>query len=67
MIPNTGPGPILVLPALLQDIINSADKWGKGGNSGRIDPFADVYDVSLSRTMDFGIGAEFASSSSFLS
>lgn len=67
MIPNTGPGPILVLPALLLDIIHSADKWGKGGNGGRIDPFTDVYDVSLLRTTNFGVDAEFASFSSFLS
>ena len=35
---------ILVLPTLLQDIIDSADKWG---DEGRIDPFAEIYDVSL--------------------
>lgn len=33
----------LVLPTLLQDITNKADKWG---DSGRIDPFTDVYNVS---------------------
>ena len=34
---------ISVIPALLQDIIGNADKWG---NSGRIDPFSEIFDVS---------------------
>jgi hypothetical protein len=38
--------PHLVLPTLLQDIIDKADKWGNDGKSGRIDPFTEVYDVS---------------------
>ena len=37
----------LDLPTLLQDIFNVADKWGNDGQSGRIDPFTEVYDVSL--------------------
>jgi len=32
---------------MLQDIIDKADKWGNGGKSGRIDPFIEVYDVSI--------------------
>ena len=36
----------LVLPTLLQDITEEADKWGK---NGRIDPFTDIYDVSFLR------------------
>ena len=35
---------ILVLPTLLQDIIDRADKWG---DEGKIDPFTEIYDVSL--------------------
>jgi len=38
---------ILVLPSLPQDIIARADKWGDDGETGRIDPFTEVYDVSL--------------------
>jgi hypothetical protein len=37
----------LVLPTLLQDIFGMADQWGGAGESGRIDPFVEVYDVSL--------------------
>ena len=37
----------LVLPTLLQDIASRADKWGGDGNAGRIDPFTEIYDVSL--------------------
>ena len=37
----------LVLPTLLQDIAGRADKWGGDGNAGRIDPFTEIYDVSL--------------------
>jgi len=36
---------ILVLPTLLQDIIDSADKWGDG-EAGRIDPFTEIHTVS---------------------
>jgi hypothetical protein len=44
---------------LLQDIIDEADKWGNGGKTGRIDPFTDVFDVSLFCGMSFfEIGAE---------
>ena len=38
---------VLALPTLLQDIVGKADQWGHRGESGRIDPFAEVYDVSL--------------------
>ena len=41
--------PHLVLPTLLQDILDKADKWGGDGKSGRIDPFAEIYDVSRPR------------------
>ena len=37
----------LVLPTLLQDIISMADKWGDNGKTGRIDPFVEIYDVSV--------------------
>ena len=37
----------LALPTLLQDIIDGADKWGNGGKTGRIDPFTEIYDVSI--------------------
>ena len=40
----------LVLPTLLQDIIDRADKWG---DEGRIDPFTEIYDVSLLRDVPF--------------
>ena len=36
-----------VLPTLLQDITNKADKWGNDGKNGRIDPFTEIYDVSF--------------------
>jgi len=36
----------LVLPTLLHDIIGNADKWGNDGESGIIDPFTEIYDVS---------------------
>ena len=41
--------PYLVLPTLLQDIIDKADKWGNDGKGGRIDPFTEIYDVSCPR------------------
>jgi hypothetical protein len=41
--------PHLVLPTLLQDILDKADKWGGDGKSGRIDPFTEIYDVSCPR------------------
>ena len=37
---------IPALPTLLEDIIDSADKWGNDGKSGRIDPFTELYNVS---------------------
>ena len=48
--PITGIGliSILVLPTLLQDIIEKADKWGSGGKTGRIDPFTEIHEVSRS-------------------
>jgi len=46
MISNIGPVSFLVLPTLLQDISNKADKWGNDGKNGRIDPFTEIYDVS---------------------
>ena len=59
---------ISVLPAILQDIIDGADKWGDGGKTGRIDPFTEVYDVSLSlETHCFGVGVEFSPFSSYSS
>ena len=36
-----------VLPILLEDIIAKSDTWGNGGKNGRIEPFNEVYDVSL--------------------
>jgi len=36
---------ISVLPTLLQDIVDRADKWGNDGKNGRIDPFTEIYDV----------------------
>ena len=61
--------PILVLPSLLQDIIDRADKWGDHGETGRIDPFNEVYDVSLffETTYCSRVGVELSSFSSFLS
>ena len=38
---------ISVLPTLLQDIVDRADKWGNDGKNGRIDPFTEIYDVRL--------------------
>lgn len=35
-----------VIPTLLQDIINKADKWGNDGQSSRIDPFTEINHVS---------------------
>ncbi|KAF9789659.1 cytochrome P450 [Thelephora terrestris] len=34
-----------ILATLLQDIIAKADNWGIGGESGRIDPFVEIYDL----------------------
>jgi hypothetical protein len=36
--------PYLVLPTLLQDIIDKTDKWGSDGKGGGIDPFTEIYD-----------------------
>ena len=49
----------LVLPTLLQDITDEADKWGNDGKNGRIDPFTEIYDVSFLRREFLGIYAEF--------
>ena len=35
---------IPVLPTLLRDVTDAADKWDK---SGRIDPFTEIYDVGI--------------------
>ena len=45
---------IPVLPTLLEDIIDKADKWGNDGATGRIDPFTEVYDVSHFQNHKFG-------------
>ena len=45
--PGVGLISVLALPTLLQDIISKVDQWGHRGESGRIDPFTEVYDVSL--------------------
>ena len=58
---------ISVLPTLLEDITNEADKWGNGGKDGRIDPFTEIYDVSFVRHCFSEIGAEFVPFSSSLS
>ena len=47
LVPDVGLISVLALPTLLQDIIRKADQWGHKGESGRIDPFTEVYDVSL--------------------
>ena len=39
--------PIPALPTLVQDIIGRAETWGNDGKSGKIDPFTEIYDVSL--------------------
>ena len=55
---------ISVLPTLLEDITNEADKWGNGGKNGRIDPFTEIYDVSFFRRCFSEIDAEFVPFSS---
>jgi hypothetical protein len=47
MISDIGLVSTLVLPTLMQDITDKADKWGNDGKSGRIDPFTEIYDVSF--------------------
>ena len=47
LVPGVGLISVLALPTLLQDIVGKADQWGHRGESGRIDPFTEVYDVSL--------------------
>ena len=47
MISRTQLTSTLVLPTLLQDITGRAEKWGDDGNTGRIDPFTEIYNVSL--------------------
>ena len=37
----------LALPKLVQDITDKVAKWGKDGKTGRINPFTDIYHVSL--------------------
>ena len=39
--------PVSVLPTLLQDVFGEADRWGTADGSGRIDPFAEIQDVSM--------------------
>lgn len=41
---STNPIIVPVLPTLLQDAIDTADKWD---NSNRIEPFTDIYYVGL--------------------
>ena len=41
---SADPTSVPVLPTLLQDVIDTADKWNK---SGRIDPFTEIYNVGL--------------------
>ena len=53
MVSNTGLVSCLVLPTLLQDISNRADKWGNNGKNGRIDPFTEIYDVSFFCSIGF--------------
>ena len=53
LISNTVLISTLVLPTLLQDTIDRADKWGDDGRIGRIDPFTEVYDVSLFGNVHF--------------
>ena len=50
---------IPVLPTLLEDISNEANKWGNGGKDRRIDPVTDIFDVSSFRHSFSEIGAEF--------
>jgi len=45
---SVGLDSMIVLPTLLQDIVDKADRWGDDGKNGRIDPFTDIYDVKLS-------------------
>lgn len=48
---------IPVLPALFQDMVAKANKWGNGGTSGTIDPFTEIFNVSISlyqRTVSLG-------------
>ena len=46
---------ILVLPTLLQDITGMADKWGSDGENGRIDPFVEIFEVSISLATRFSV------------
>ena len=39
--------PVSVLPTLLQGVLGEADRWGSADGSGRIDPFAEIQDVSM--------------------
>ena len=57
----------LVLPTLLQDIINRADEWGNDGKNGRINPFTEIHDVSFLLHELLGISVEFAFLSLFSS
>lgn len=58
---------ISVFPTLLQDIISMADKWGNNGKTGRIDPFVEIYDVSVFLGVSARLCAEFFFHSSFSS
>lgn len=44
-----------------------ADKWGNNGKTGRIDPFVEIYDVSVFLGMSARLCAEFFFHSSFSS
>ena len=62
---NFGLVSTLVLPTLLQDITNNADKWGNDGKNGRIDPFTEIYDVNVLRHEFLGTSIDFVPFSSF--
>ena len=51
---------ISVLPVLLQDMVEKAEKWGNDGKTGRIDPFNEIYDVSCIFCVHFSLGVELA-------
>ena len=51
----------LVLPTLLQDVIEKTDTWGNYGKTGKIDPYTEIHDVSRSRcTLFFLTNVELA-------
>ena len=51
---------ISVLPVMLQDMIENADKWGNNSKTGRIDPYAEIYDVSCIFSVHFFVGVKLA-------